>query len=125
MTFLIPDSRLPQALSKHNTPQITYPITALTRSPTSTAAQQLASLPGVSLLQVDADVMDHPEKAFQSIKAEGEDVWGVFSVQGYVADDVMIRQGGFLDRMQTGFLWESVGFRGVGAVDGRQAGSLE
>ncbi|KAL7421100.1 hypothetical protein Q5752_003984 [Cryptotrichosporon argae] len=83
-------SSLIKALAGHNTPIITYHIVALTRNPSSSASKRLAALPGVEVVQVAENNMDEPAAVFAKL---GRAVHGVFSVQGYVDDKAMIRQG--------------------------------
>ncbi|WVQ84316.1 hypothetical protein IAT38_006468 [Cryptococcus sp. DSM 104549] len=86
-------SALIKALSVHNTPVQTFTIYALSRSPSSPSSQRLAALPGVKVVQVAKNYMDEPDKVFEDLELKAGDVHGVFSVQGYVSEDVELKQG--------------------------------
>jgi hypothetical protein len=95
-----------QSLSEQNasapsTSAIPYPIIALSRSPTSASSLRLAKLPGVKVAPVDKDYMDNPTKVFRDLKLEPGDVYGVFSVQGYVDEATELKQGQLLRIMST------------------------
>ncbi|WWC70549.1 uncharacterized protein I206_104500 [Kwoniella pini CBS 10737] len=78
-----------EALSPHEE----FSILALSRNPQSESSKYLASLPRVKVVKVPDDCMEEPLKVFQSLNLQKGDVHGVFSVQGYVDDTTMIRQG--------------------------------
>jgi hypothetical protein len=91
-------------LSSQNNPTQQYTIYALTRSPASFSSRKLAALPGVKVLNVDADCMDNPSKVFADLQKQGIEkgqVYGVFSVQGYVSDQKMYTQGSSSHRPTT------------------------
>ncbi|WWC62329.1 uncharacterized protein I303_104925 [Kwoniella dejecticola CBS 10117] len=78
-----------EALSPH----AEFNIIALSRNPLSSSSKYLASLPRVKVIKVPDNCMEEPSKVFQSLDLQKGDVYGVFSVQGYVDDTTMIRQG--------------------------------
>ncbi|WRT67562.1 uncharacterized protein IL334_004534 [Kwoniella shivajii] len=81
------------ALIEALSPNPDFSIIALSRNPTSGSAQQLAKLPRVQVVKVADDNMDEPSKVFPALGLEKGDVYGVFSVQSYVDDNTMIKQG--------------------------------
>ena len=92
-----------QKLATYNIPTVDYRVIALTRSPTSSTSKHLASLAGVEILQVADDCMENPTPVFEQLQTKfgigkgGVD--GVLSVQGYVDDKMMVKQGGLFPRL--------------------------
>ncbi|KAK4685465.1 hypothetical protein P7C73_g4684, partial [Tremellales sp. Uapishka_1] len=70
-----------------------YDIIALTRVTRSKSAQRLAQIPRVKVVAVPKDVMDEPERSFAQIGLKKGEVYGMFSVQGYVDAKTETRQG--------------------------------
>jgi hypothetical protein len=70
-----------------------YIIYALTRTPATASATRLASLSGVKVLQVPKDVMSGPAAAFAALGWRKGDLYGVYSVQGYVDAETDAKQG--------------------------------
>ncbi|ODO05691.1 hypothetical protein I350_04751 [Cryptococcus amylolentus CBS 6273] len=85
-------SALINALSEYNTPTPHYTILALSRSPLAPSSVTLGSLPGVKIVPVAKNYMDEPDKVFLDNGLGKGGVWGVFSVQGYVSEDVEWKQ---------------------------------
>ncbi|ORY21904.1 hypothetical protein BCR39DRAFT_552665 [Naematelia encephala] len=85
-----------EALSSNNSPNsdsTPWTIIALSRNVTSSTSTSLAKLPGVRVVQVEADVMDVPIKAFAATGVEKGKVYGCVSIQGYVDVKTMYSQG--------------------------------
>jgi hypothetical protein len=70
-----------------------YTIYALTRNSATASATRLASLPGVKVMQVPKDVMSRPAAAFAALGWTKGDLYGVYSVQGYVDAETDAKQG--------------------------------
>ncbi|TYJ58823.1 hypothetical protein B9479_000255 [Cryptococcus floricola] len=85
-------SALINALAEYNTPTPQYTILALSRSPLAPSSVALGSLPGVKVVPVARNYMDEPDKMFLDNGLGKGGVWGVFSVQGYVSEDVEWKQ---------------------------------
>ncbi|KAL7423722.1 hypothetical protein Q5752_001304 [Cryptotrichosporon argae] len=107
-------SALIRALAAHNLPTPTYTILALSRAPSSASSTRLAELAGVRVVGVAKNYMDDPAAVFAAI---GE-VWGVFSVQGYVDEKVEEAQGkAIIDAASRAgvkhFVYSSVDFGGL------------
>ena len=89
-----------QALAKYNE-GVTPPrwrMIAVTRSTGSATTKYLSSIDNVTCFKAAENNQDEPTKVFQDLQSSlgigRGDVYGVFSVQGYVDDVAMVRQGG-------------------------------
>jgi len=81
-------------LAEQNTLSIKpWNIIALTRDSSSAQSQRLAKLQGVKVVQAGPKLMDEPAETMSSIVIPEGSVHGVFSVQGYVSDEIMVKQG--------------------------------
>ncbi|WVR06181.1 hypothetical protein IAU60_003211 [Kwoniella sp. DSM 27419] len=78
-----------EALSPNNT----FRIIALSRNPASGPSKKLAALPNTTVAEAPATVMDKPLEVLESLGLKKGEIHGVFSVQGYVDDAAMVRQG--------------------------------
>ncbi|WWC88919.1 uncharacterized protein L201_003834 [Kwoniella dendrophila CBS 6074] len=99
-------------------PNDDFSIIALSRNPSSSSSTYLSKLPHVQVVQVADNCMDEPSKVFQSLGLHKGGVYGVFSVQGYVDDATMIKQGKAIADASVGFgvkhiVYSSVDFAGM------------
>ncbi|WVQ84315.1 hypothetical protein IAT38_006467 [Cryptococcus sp. DSM 104549] len=111
-------SALVKALSVYNTPSQKFTIYALSRSSATPSSDHLAALPGVKVVQAAKNYMDEPDKVFEDLELKAGDVYGVFSVQGYVSEDVELKQGlAIVDAAEKvgtqHFVYSSVDFGGL------------
>ena len=91
---------LRKALAKVNdtaTPAESWKIIAVTRNPSSGAAKHFSTLSGVTCFKAAENNQDEPAKVFDLIGSDlcitrGQ-VHAVVSIQGYVDDPTMIKQG--------------------------------
>ncbi|WWC91648.1 uncharacterized protein L201_006594 [Kwoniella dendrophila CBS 6074] len=108
-----------EALSARNTSiSVQYPIYALSRNVNSSSSIRVSKLPGVKVIQVNKDYMDKPELALQATGLNVNEVYGVYSVQGYLSEKAELTQGkSIIDASKKWnvkhFIYSSISFGGL------------